>query len=250
MAPPATKVGLLLDPSVWFSSSGLSASSSAASDSESSEVESVSLEDTTVSVELRIATREDAVAWVSWLCVDDPEESWLEASEFSTSDRSFSVVEEAAFSDVCSPFWVCSEVVASLVSPFVSERVDWLESRELVFSDAVGCSADPSDEDTDSVSLESLCSWSFVWEVWPPSVESVLAVLSVWLLLLLDSTLGSELESRVSSVEDAPWDGSERVFAAPSLFSLFLSGEGVESDASAWARSSLLLLTWGSCWSD
>ena len=62
MAPPATKVGLLLDPSVWFSSSGLSASSSAASDSESSEVESVSLEDTTVSVELRIATREDAVA--------------------------------------------------------------------------------------------------------------------------------------------------------------------------------------------
>ncbi|QYC88973.1 hypothetical protein [Chlamydia suis] len=68
MAPPATKVGLSLDPSVWFSS-GLAASDSdsspLASDPESSEVEGAALEDTTVSVELRIATREDAVVWGS-----------------------------------------------------------------------------------------------------------------------------------------------------------------------------------------
>ena len=74
MAPPATKVGVSLDPAVWGSSGPASAdcdpsppavdleSSPPAPDPEASEGEGSALEDTTVFVELRIATREDALA--------------------------------------------------------------------------------------------------------------------------------------------------------------------------------------------
>lgn len=50
--------------------------------------------------------------------MDDSEETVLEVSGVATADRSFSVVEEAAFSDVCSPFCVCSEVFATSGSGF------------------------------------------------------------------------------------------------------------------------------------
>lgn len=74
MAPPATKVGVSLDPAVWDSSGLASADSESPSlapdlesspltaDSEASEAEGSALEDATVFAELRIATREDAVA--------------------------------------------------------------------------------------------------------------------------------------------------------------------------------------------
>ena len=78
MAPPATKVGVSLDPAVWDSSGLASADSespSLAVDPEASELfsadvlfstgEGAALEDTTVFAELRIATREDALAWGS-----------------------------------------------------------------------------------------------------------------------------------------------------------------------------------------
>ena len=65
IAPPATKVGVSLDPAGWLAP-GLAASDSdspsLASDLGASEVGGASLEDTTVFAELRIATREDAAA--------------------------------------------------------------------------------------------------------------------------------------------------------------------------------------------
>ena len=75
-------------------------------------------------------------------------------------------------------------------------------------------------------------------------MESVLAALSVLRLLLLDSTLFSDVESCVSSVEDVSGDVSE-IFGVP--LSPFLAEEDGESDPSAWSLFSLLLLTRDSC---
>ena len=71
-------------------------------------------------------------------------------------------------------------------------------------------------------------------------MESVLAALSVLRLLLLDSTLFSDVESCVSSVEDVSGDVSERVWVP---LSPFISGEDVGAALSAWSLFSLLLIT-------